>query len=51
MIPANPGLIEVPAVAASAWAAEVATRNGTIRLSPVASPRWAGQLIRELSQC
>ena len=51
LIPASAGLIEVPRVGVSAWAAEVATRNGTVRLSPGASPRWAGQLIRELSQC
>lgn len=51
MIVANPGLIEVPPVALSGWAAEVATRNGTVRLSSVAAPRWAAQLIRELSQC
>ena len=51
LIPASPGLIEVPPVTISAWAAEVAIRGGTVRLSPAASPQWAGLLIKELSQC
>lgn len=44
-------LVEVPAPTTGAWAAEVATGSATVRLSPAAPPRWAAQLIRELSQC
>ena len=47
----RPGLIELPPVTMSEWAAEVATRSGAVRLAPTASPRWAGELIRELSRC
>lgn len=47
----RPNLIELPPIAVSAWAAEVATGNGTVRFSPSAPPRWAAQLIRELSPC
>jgi hypothetical protein len=45
------GLIEVPPVATSTWAAEVMTSKGAVRLSPAASPQWAAELIRELTQC
>jgi hypothetical protein len=51
LAPARPRLIEVPGMESGAWAAEIATRTGTVRLSPSAPPSWAGQLIRELSQC
>lgn len=44
-------LVEVPAPAAGAWAAEVMTGHGPVRLSPAASPSWAGELIRELRRC
>ena len=44
--------VEVPGgMTVTNWAAEVATRNGVVRLSSMASPSWAGKLIRELSQC
>lgn len=46
-----PGLIELPPAPVSAWAAEVTTSKGAVRLSPVASPRWAAELIRELARC
>jgi hypothetical protein len=44
-------LVEVPAPRTGAWAAEVMTVSGPLRLSLAASPRWAGQLIRELGRC
>jgi hypothetical protein len=51
LVPPSAGLIEGPPVPMAAWAAEVSISSGTVRLSAAASPRWAGQLIRELSQC
>lgn len=45
-------LVEVPApVMNGAWAAEVMTVHGSVRLSQVAAPSWAGALIRELRRC
>jgi len=44
-------LVEVPASRTGAWAAEVMTASGPLRLSLAASPSWAGQLIRELGRC
>jgi transposase-like protein len=45
-------LVEVPAPKmASAWAAEVMTTHGPVRLSLGATPSWAGELIRELRRC
>lgn len=44
-------LVEVPAPRTGAWAAEVMTASGPLRLSLTASASWAGQLIRELGRC
>ena len=44
-------LVELPAIAQGAWVAEVASRAGAVRLSPVADPRWAAALITELNRC
>ncbi len=45
-------LVEVPAPkVAGAWAAEVMTAHGPLRLSLTATPSWAGELIRELRRC
>jgi len=44
--------VEVPCRgAATWWAAEVATRSGTVQLSVTAQPAWAAQLVRELNRC
>ena len=45
------GLIELPPMPMSEWAAEVTTARVTVRLAGSASPRWAGKLIRELAAC
>lgn len=45
-------MMEVPApLASGSWAAEVVTRHGVVRLSALAMPRWAAQLLRELNAC
>ena len=44
-------LVEVPAPVVGAWAAEVMTAHGAVRLSPTAGASWAGALIRELRRC
>lgn len=44
--------VEVPRRdAVMSWAAEVATRSGTVQLSATAQPAWAAQLVRELNRC
>ena len=43
--------IELPAMAAGSWAAEVTCKSGSIRLSGSASPAWAASLIQELNRC
>jgi transposase-like protein len=45
-------MVEVPASPVrGAWAAGVVTRHGAVRLSELATPRWAAQLLRELNAC
>ena len=43
--------IELPAIAAGSWAAEVTCKSGSVRLSGSASPAWAASLIQELNRC
>ena len=44
--------IEVPRPAeVRGWAAEVTTGDVVVRLSSVAAPVWAAQLVRELGRC
>ena len=50
--PAPVTFVEVPRRGAVTWwAAEVATRSGTVQLSTTAQPAWAAQLVRELNRC
>ena len=50
--PAPVTFVEVPRRGAvTSWAAEVATRSGTVQLSTTAQPAWAAQLVRELNRC
>lgn len=50
--PAPVTFVEVPRHGAVTWwAAEVATRSGTVQLSTTAQPAWAAQLVRELNRC
>lgn len=43
--------IELTAMGSGAWAAEVMSKAGLVRLSGSASPAWAASLIRELNRC
>lgn len=47
----SPALREVPPPNGGLGVAEVTTRNGSVRLFALATPKWAAQLIWELNQC
>jgi len=50
--PVAVAFVEVPRRGAvTGWAAEVATRSGSVQLAMTAPPAWAAQLVRELNRC